>query len=79
MFTRSPSVDSHRKPYIPSTAGNSNVRASNLRAINEIVGDESFSRKLDLDDWKRRADLTKQNVILEQVDRKVLGDLMAEN
>ena len=79
MFARSPSLDSHRKPYIPSTAGNSNIRASNLRAINELSIEENLSRRLDVDDWRRRADLTKQSVMLEQVDRKVIGDLMAEN
>lgn len=80
MFTRSPSFDSHRKPYIPSTAGNSHTRTSHLRQINELSSaEEALSRRLDIDDWKRRADLTKQTVLLEQIDRKVLNDMMSEN
>ena len=38
-----------------------------------------MARRLDADDWRRRADSTKQSVLLEQIDRKVLGDMMTEN
>ena len=77
MFNRSPSFDSHRKPYIPSTAGNSHIRGTNLRQFNEMSSvDDVLAKRLDIDDWRRRADSTKQSVLLEQIDRKVLGDMM---
>ena len=79
MYTRSPSLESHRKPYIPSTAGNSHFRVSQLNPINELSTEDPLARRLDLDDWRRRADATKQNVLLEQIDRKVMGEMMAEN
>ena len=41
--------------------------------------DEVLSRRLDIDDWRRRAESTKQSVLLEQIDRRVMGDMVAEN
>lgn len=41
--------------------------------------DDGLVKRLDIDDWRRRADSTKQSVLLEQIDRKVLGDMMTEN